>query len=566
MQQRQSAKFLGLLVLVIVFAVSLAVRADNIWNRPLLSHNEDATGHVLATLQGMNAAPVAVHKYLPIITLSQSRADRGIDNFARASVADSLGNYFYVSFPPAGFAAPALLFQALDVQPSLLNLRLLTTALGLITAIAIYVLTLTLIPPGTLRAREQAVVASSISLLFLLNSESLWIFGNVYWHHVLLAPVLVLTLLTVARTLMRPTPAKGVLLALLAFLACSIEWAGFPLAAGMAAVGLYQIVRRRPGGVGLLVAGVAGAVLGALFIAWHFSQVAGFDAYLKVLQNRPNEHGWADNAIVQAGVVLLPIYLPLAALAVALLRSRTRRIEIETPERAHWSQVVLPVMACSAFAALESIILLKHTAKYTYGALPLTIFLTLCILCLFIRLRPRSRILVVGTALSAAAWLAVYFVQNPPGLAQSEFGRQFANLAEIPKRAGADEVVFANLNFPLGVPLATTGRNIARPFDLPADMPLDGLQAFLAKTGNERGKLFLFDIPTRQIPQLVWWPYTKSRVVTYPGYDYGPLAALITFDRHRILSIAVRPDSRSRAILQRWRNARPANPGTGAAR
>lgn len=566
MQERQSPKFLGLVALLIVFAGSLVIRADNIWHRPLLSHNEDATGHVLATLKGMNAAPVAVHKYLPIITLSQNQADRGIDNFYLASISDARGNYFYVSFPPAGFAVPALVFQAIGIEPSLLHLRLLAAALGLATTIAIYFLALALFPPALMRGGNQAVVACSIASLVLLNSDSLWIFGNVYWHHVLFTPVLALALLTIAGTLMRPTPAKVVALVLLSFLACSIEWAGFPMAAGMAVVGLYLIIKGRPGGTALMLAGVLGAVLGAAFIGWHFSQVAGLDAYLTVLRNRPNEHGWTENAAIQAIIVLLPIYLPLSAMAAVFLWKRTERSDMAAPARTHWRQVIAPVMTCSAFAALESIILLKHTAKYTYGALPLTIFLTLCLLCLFIRFSPRIRTLVVGTAVCATVWLGVYFLQNPPSLAQSEFGRQFANLAEIPKRAAADEVVFANLNFPAGVPLATTSRNIARPIDLPADMPLNGMQAILARTHNERGKLFLFDIPPGRIPQLIWWPYTKSRVVTYPEYEYGPLAALITFDRNRIISIAVRPDQHSRKILQHWLDASSARPRPDATR
>ena len=544
-------------MLLALFAVSLAVRSSNIWQRPLLSHNEDATGHVLATMQGMAAAPVSVHKYLPIITLSQSPADRDLDNFVAASISDTAGNHFYVSFPPMGFVVPAIVFKAIGLPPSVVGLRLFSAALGLLTGCLFYVLILTLLRRSAIRDGHQVPIALGLSALMLFNSEALWIFGNVYWHHVLLEPIFVAILLILARLLERPTPGPYAALMAALVLACTIEWAAFPLAAGIALLGLHHLWRRRPGGAAMLAAGIVAPLCGLLFIAWHFSQIAGLQAYLDVLQNRASEHGWKQNAIVQAVVAMLPIYLPIFALGIVLYRARPCTVAREPDEMAHLRAVVLPVVFCAAAGSIEAVVLLKHTAKYTYGSLPLTTLLILLLLCLTMWTRANVRLLAVGTGISIAAWTGVYFVQNPPGLSHSPFGRQFENLAVIKARAGPDEMVFTNLYAPLGVPLAITGRNLGGAPDLPTSLPLAEMQARLARHGTAHGKLFLFDLDQEPLGQVVWWAYTKSRVVGTAERRYGPLAALVTFDRHGVTQTWVRPEANARRILADWTAGRP---------
>lgn len=547
-----ATRTLGLLALTVLFALSLAVRSTNIWDRPLLSHNEDATGHVLATLKAMEAAPSSVHKYLPIITLSQRPADRNIDNFAKASVADASGNYFYISFPPMGFAIPALAFHAIGVEPSLLSLRLFCAGLGLLTAGLFYLLALRLLSHTQLRARDQTIAALCIAVLMLLNSESLWVFGNVYWHHVLLEPLLVLTLLLVAQVLERSSALRGVLLTGVLLLACSIEWAAYPLAGGVALLGLYLLIRKQTGGLPLLLAGAMAPVAALLFIFWHFAQAAGLEAYLGALQNRPAEHRLQGLAAVSAAVAFAPVYLPLAAIGVALFRSRQPALPHPSAISAEHRRIYRAVLFCAAAASAEAILLLQHTVKYTYGSLPLTTLLLLALLMLFVWTRASVGRLAIGTAICVVVWLGVYFVQNPPGLAQSEFGRQFDSLDQISAEAAPDEMIFTNLDFPLGVPLARLGRNLVSPPNIAPETPLAQMQAILARGHVSRGKLFLFDKTPRKIPQLVWWPYTKSRVIDMPLRSYGPLAAIVSFDRSGITGIASGRAPESRRVLQAW--------------
>ena len=535
---------LGLLALLALFAVTLLIRSGNIWHRPLLSHDEDATGHVLATMRAMDAAPVSVHKYLPIITLSQRPADRHVASFAKASVADPLGNYYYVSFPPLGFAAPALVFRALGLAPTLLHLRLFTAALGLLSAGLFYLLAWRLLRPALVDEVRRAGAAFCFAALLLVNSEALWIFGNVYWHHVLLEPMMLGALLLVAGIVERPSAAKGAALAVLLVAGCLVEWAAYPFAGGVALLGLWLTWQRHRGGWTMMLAGGLAPVLGLGLILSHFAQIAGLQAYLDVLQNRTDEHGWRGYAPLQAALVLAPIYLPMIALALAMLRRRTKG---DATSRTLWA-----VLFCAGPGAVESVVLIGHTAKYSYGSLPLTTLVVLLLLLVFVWAGARVRPLAIGTAVSALAWLGVYFVQNPPGLTTSEFGRQFDVLAEIPRRAAPDEMVFTNLAFQLGVPLARTGRNLVGPPNIAEDTPLPQMQRQLARAGVVQGKLFLFAVPPGRIEQWVWWPYTKSPVVERPEWRYGPLAAVIAFDRSGVTRVSVRRDEASRQLARRW--------------
>jgi len=78
------------------------------------------------------------------------------------------------------------------------------------------------------------------------------------------------------------------------------------------------------------------------------------------------------------------------------------------------------------------------------------------------------------------------------------------------------------------------------------------MQRQLARAGVVQGKLFLFAVPPGRIEQWVWWPYTKSPVVERPEWRYGPLAAVIAFDRSGVTRVSVRRDEASRQLARRW--------------
>jgi hypothetical protein len=199
----------------------------------------------------------------------------------------------------------------------------------------------------------------------LFNSESLWIFGNVYWHHVLLEPLLVMTLLLIAQMLEHPSAHRAVLLTGVLLLACSIEWAAYPLAGGIALLGIYLLFRRQTGGLPLFLAGILAPLAGLLFIGWHFAQVAGLQVYLDALQNRPGEHQWQGYAPVSAAVAFAPIYVPLAGIALALFRGRRAAERNDSPRPMEDWRVFWAVLFCSGAASAEAILLLQHTVKYT---------------------------------------------------------------------------------------------------------------------------------------------------------------------------------------------------------
>ena len=71
-------------------------------------YNSDATWHTLLTIEAYNETPVSDHLFLPIVSLG------GQDNKHIAwgvTIPDKGGNYYYTSFPAAGYFFPWLFMK-----------------------------------------------------------------------------------------------------------------------------------------------------------------------------------------------------------------------------------------------------------------------------------------------------------------------------------------------------------------------------------------------------------------------------------------------------------------------
>ncbi len=498
----------AIFLIVLVFAISLLVRWENVFERQLISHNEDATGHVLTTMRSMDAAPASVHKFLPIATISQGVGDRRSENFHRTSIEDDLGNYYYVSFPPLGFAAPYMLISGVGLPMDLVNLRLFSAALGLISTLLLYLLLARILAGSWLSQSQQRLVALLLALLFLLNSESLWVFGNVYWHHVLFQPALVLALLVIWRTLHKPSTGNYLGLGVVLFLACLIEWSGFLLAGSVTLLGLWLLWKKREG-LGLAVTGAASGAAALITIIWHFSLAAGIFPYLKVLATRPGDHITRPGLLVDLLLVFLPLYLPLLVLAAVLWFAKSKAARATEP---HSMFPVWAVLFCAAGASGQSALLLHHSIWYTYGTLTVTTLLLLCMAAMFHLGRGHVGRLVWISAASVVFWGILYFVQNPTWLKDSAFGRQFREYEVVRAFPGNDYVAFTNVGGDNSqMEPIYAGRNLIETPTFPVQPTLQELQDYLrGRPEVQSGKLFLFDEPGR-FSGSVWWPYSKTR-------------------------------------------------------
>lgn len=286
---------------------------------PVLSHNDDATGHVLFTVRAHMQTPASLRSYLPLVT-SAHAVDRGIDNFKRASVENKQGLFFYVSFPPASFALPTFLLGITGAAPTLVNLKMISLATGFLTAVGIFVLLLQTLPRRTAGERYRVIVALLAAMAYLAQPEQLWSHGNIIWAQVLYQPILVFALVLLVAKLRSPDqfrPSLG-LFAIL-FMGCLFDWSAYLFSAGVFLI--FCVWYRRSGQTAYLRA--AGLVtlagcLGLVTIFWHWSLQVPLSEALTALSKRPASHNF-----VQVGLrntfELLALYLgPLVVLALLL--------------------------------------------------------------------------------------------------------------------------------------------------------------------------------------------------------------------------------------------------------
>jgi hypothetical protein len=534
--------FVWLLAICAVFAASLAWRAHNLFERPLLSHNEDATAHVLFTLEAQHRLPAASHRYLPVLTAA-GEGNAGIDNFQGASVSDGDGLHYYVSFPPFSFAAPALLLKAIPVGHNLIGLRAISLATGLIAALAATILLWQVLPAAPQARGFRSFVALAGGLLYLLHPEALWSHGNIVWAHVLYHPVLLLSCIALAAALRQPGLVRFAVLALLVYLGALLDWSGylFSIAAGLALLGWAWRTRTVAFVPGACAAVLAGILSGITTLA-HWGQKFAVPDILAALVSRTRSHNVAA-ADLAASVELLLLYLGPALLAAAILLviavagKRARLAQFVTPEGA-------TILFVFAFTTLESALFLRHATWYAYGMLkPIHLaILVLCHIAMGLALTaPTRRWSVAGSAFAALALygIVLYPVQNPAALTETAFAKQFDELEAIGRIARSDEIVFANLSWPLGVELARSGRNIVSDphISINPGITLASAQQWLARNGHRgRARYFYFDRSAQGETGLsVWWPVTKSEIVQPAPYPVGRLLAVVSFDKDGVL-------------------------------
>jgi len=548
----QSARISTLVFVVCaIFALSILFRYENLFERPLLSHNEDATGHALFTMRAQMDNPAALHAFLPLITANQA-GSRDVASFPPASVSDDNGFYYYVSFPPLSFAAPGLLLSALGAEPTLISLRLFSLGTGLVSVLALTLLLAQILPRRVGDGADDTfrlAVAGFGGLAYMLHPEALWSHGNIIWAHVLYQPILLVGCLALVRVLQAPhSRAARWTLGVLVTLGCLIDWSAYLFSIACFLVLGFRAVRARSRAHLLgAVAVAAGGLAGGIGVLLHWGVHLSLSEVLTTLAARPS----FSHTITSTGTgapVLAALYLGpllLIGLGFLYLARRGARVADTAPDTPVWSDAALPVLFVLAFTTLESIIFLQHSTWYAYGMLKpiLLVVVLLCLAAAALRAHPRRhRALGAGLAGLAVFGLGLYSVQNPASLRSSFFAQQYEEIEKVTELSSVDDIVFANLILFMGVELGRTQRNVLPATDLTAgnaQMTLQQAQAYLRdRSPAATGKFFVFS-GSRDVEERihVWWPTVKSSVVRRPIYMTGRLIAVITFDADSVREV-----------------------------
>ena len=306
----------GLALLILSFAVSVAVRLPLLEAPIGQTRHQWLTAHVLHTLRiWSEEGAIQPHRFLPIMTCADG-ANRHIFNVARQE--DASGRTYYTSYPLLGFVLPYLVIRPFDPGISALSLRLFSLAIHGISGLLVYLLVIessrhapravrrlapALVPGGrpaqvpglnavcqiadgtrSVPATVGGLVGASI---YFFTSLCLWYHCQVYFCDMLVQPLFLAAVLLTMRTadddagrsLGRTWALIGVVFAM-----ALTEWLGV-LFAGVLWIYALAVLRGRIRWV--LAIGVPGAVLAAIVLTLaHFSLIAGPGAYLGSLMSK----------------------------------------------------------------------------------------------------------------------------------------------------------------------------------------------------------------------------------------------------------------------------------------
>jgi hypothetical protein len=155
------------------------------------AQNSEATYHVLFTIKALNENPVEKHWNLPTVTLG-----RATDKYIPwgSCVSTKTGDYIYTSFPVLGYLAPYFWFKAFQLEPSVENLAYFNFFLGSLSALALFLLLVSLLKFNGYEPRISVGGALVGCTIGIFSREALQAHGLVYWSHSLYQPILVFSL------------------------------------------------------------------------------------------------------------------------------------------------------------------------------------------------------------------------------------------------------------------------------------------------------------------------------------------------------------------------------------
>jgi hypothetical protein len=263
-------------ILVFLYIPAITIRAGEL-RRPLGDGQQWLTSTVLRTQQIWAAQGITTWRFLPVMSYPLV-ADKHIDN--QASLADRRGNWFYTSYGPLAYIAPYLVTRAAGISPSAAFLGWFNMAIHFATALMLFLLVVEITRPRRLRDCVPAIVAFA---LYTWSPETLWFHSNPYMSDMFVQPLFAFGALLFVRAL-RAHGAASPGIFFVTFAAVLTEWLGVMFAAAL--VFWFVLHRRDAAARNAALAASAGALLAVGMIVWHYSAIAGIDAFIEAARGK----------------------------------------------------------------------------------------------------------------------------------------------------------------------------------------------------------------------------------------------------------------------------------------
>ena len=328
-------------------------------------NNNDATYHVLYTMQCYNETKITTHKFLPIVSLGDKQ-DKYIP--WGACIEGNRGNYYYTSFSPVGFVAPYLFVKVFNLPINIYSLYAFNSIIQIITLI----LTIYIFYKLFSKYLSKNVIILCTSLIYLFQIEVMHSQGVIYWIHSIFQLLLALQFIFYLNY--KNSKKSKIAFFIMCLIMPYAEWTGYISNIGFALIlFLEDIIKNKklrlksflaPLGIGILTIASFG------LFSLHFLLNVDIENYFYALKAR----FFARNTVstkANIGLLLKGYYMSygyMILLCVALLMA----ILSIKKYRQHLLELIKEykyVIIFFTFILLENIIMLQHAIEYTFDRL-----------------------------------------------------------------------------------------------------------------------------------------------------------------------------------------------------
>ncbi len=455
-------------IVLLVFVLSVLVRLPYL-NRPLSSHHEGLTAHVLRTQQIWREEGALKHGFR-LASTYPGKANRNIHNGGQ--LVDPAGRHYKSSLPPFAYILPYMVFRLLGVRPGVLPIQVFGLLVHLVTCVLVLLLVRELTRPDPSRPPEGPsegprgpLAAASVAFaVYLFSPHALWYHSNVYAFGMLAMPLFVAGILLSLKIAAdgRAGPARHALLGLVTFLMVYTDWLGVFFAFSVFAYALCRVRERGMRPVLYVVAGATAA--GLALTVWQYSRIAGLSAFLRAAGGKYLERsGFAEAAAggpqvwdfmswktlcghyVFGFLPFLIVLYTLACVYLALLKKRPGRAGLRraAPE-------LLALYLCAAPVALHHLVFFNYTSVHDYSVLKTGVFIAVLCGLLYHRIMTKlradasddNRALKAGALATLVVGMAIVSVVQYLYLNRDGHDGHLKMGREIARVARPDEVVF----------------------------------------------------------------------------------------------------------------------------
>ncbi|RMG40810.1 MAG: hypothetical protein D6719_09950 [Candidatus Dadabacteria bacterium] len=347
---RQPGVWFKVGLFILLFIISAGVRLPNI-STSLSDPYDTPTALVLVVLDVWSADGALKNKFLPRVTYPGQTNRYVLSSGVRLMNKEGIG--YYTSSPPFSLILAYLVHRVLNMDATVVSMRLLNLVLGLIAALFFYEMMLLVLPTSEYR-RKISLIGT---VLFIFAAPHLWYFSQLYSWHIVWEYCWIATLYFVFRILSFEGKAGNIrrslfYLGLANFLAVYSDFQGVLASLVIMSYACF-VLGERPVAKGIFYSCCISTIAALIITIVQYSSISGFSGLIDALEHiaffRSSLAAGTNFWLIVAyhyvsAYALLLLYVISLLLLIMLPKENRGRVYFDSKEKGFLYLTLLPVL------------------------------------------------------------------------------------------------------------------------------------------------------------------------------------------------------------------------------